>query len=76
VFLLFVHPAYAGRGIGRSLLTAAHDAPRAAGCTEACAHLLLQIRTRVLNDELAEDFRRWYPAFVDAAASAEPELAA
>jgi hypothetical protein len=27
------------------------------------AHLLLQIRTRVLNDQLAADFRRWYPAF-------------
>jgi hypothetical protein len=27
------------------------------------AHLLLQVRTRVLNDDLAEDFRRWYPAF-------------
>jgi len=26
------------------------------------AHLLLQIRTRVLNDQLAGDFRRWYPA--------------
>ena len=28
------------------------------------AHLLLQIRTRVLNDDLAGDFRRWYPAFM------------
>ena len=27
------------------------------------AHLLLQVRTRVLNDDLAEVFRRWYPAF-------------
>jgi hypothetical protein len=25
------------------------------------AHLLLQVRTRVLNDQLADDFRRWYP---------------
>ena len=25
------------------------------------AHLLLQIRTRVLNNDLAEDFARWYP---------------
>lgn len=25
------------------------------------AHLLVQIRTRVLNDQLAEDFHRWYP---------------
>ena len=27
------------------------------------AHLLLQIRTHVLNGELAEQFRRWYPGF-------------
>jgi hypothetical protein len=25
------------------------------------AHLLLQIRTRVLNDQLADDFHRWHP---------------
>lgn len=35
MFLLFVHPAHAGRGIGRALLNAAHEALRAAGCTEA-----------------------------------------
>ena len=27
------------------------------------AHLLLQVRTRVLNDQLAGDFHRWYPGF-------------
>ena len=27
------------------------------------AHLLLQVRTRVLNDDLADDFRRWRPGF-------------
>ena len=27
------------------------------------AHLLLQIRTRVLNDTLADDYGRWYPHF-------------
>lgn len=27
------------------------------------AHLLLQIRTRVLNGDLADDFHRWYPNF-------------
>ena len=27
------------------------------------AHLLLQVRAKVLNDELAEVFQRWYPAF-------------
>jgi ribosomal protein S18 acetylase RimI-like enzyme len=35
VFLLFVDPAHAGRGIGRKLLTAAHDELRVAGCREA-----------------------------------------
>jgi hypothetical protein len=33
-------------------------------CAGRSAHLLLQIRTHVLNDDLAEDFRRWYPAFM------------
>ena len=32
------------------------------------AHLLLQVRTRVLNDQLASDFRRWYPGFNQAPA--------
>jgi hypothetical protein len=27
------------------------------------AHLLLQTRTKVLNNELEETFRRWYPQF-------------
>jgi hypothetical protein len=27
------------------------------------AHLFLQVRTRVLNDDLAADFTRWYPSF-------------
>jgi hypothetical protein len=26
------------------------------------AHLLLQIRTRVLNHDLEDDFARWYPS--------------
>ena len=33
------------------------------GWTPRGAHLLLQIRTRVLNDELEDLFRQWYPAF-------------
>ena len=35
------------------------------------AHLLLQVRCRVLNEQLADDFHRWYPAFTRA-----PETAA
>jgi hypothetical protein len=31
--------------------------------TERGAHLLLQTRTRVLNGELEETLRRWYPKF-------------
>jgi hypothetical protein len=38
------------------------------------AHLLLQIRTRVLNGDLAGVFKRWYPAFMHP--SEEQELAA
>jgi ribosomal protein S18 acetylase RimI-like enzyme len=34
MFLLFVDPAHAGRGVGRALLNAAHDVLRAAGHTE------------------------------------------
>jgi hypothetical protein len=31
--------------------------------TQRGAHLLLQTRTKVLNEELHEVFRRWYPRF-------------
>ena len=31
--------------------------------TERGVHVLLQVRTRVLNGELEETFRRWYPKF-------------
>ena len=31
------------------------------------AHLLLQVRTRVLNDDLAGDFDRWYPGLTGSA---------
>ena len=41
------------------------------------AHLLMQIRTRVLNDELSDVFQRWYLAFVaPSAGTAQTELAA
>jgi hypothetical protein len=33
------------------------------------AHLLLQVRTKVLNQDLAGVFQRWYPAFVAPAES-------
>ena len=35
MYLLFVHPDYGGRGVGRSLLSAVHDALRAAKCSHA-----------------------------------------
>jgi hypothetical protein len=30
--------------------------------TKRGAHLLLQVRTLTLNDDLKDTFRRWYPA--------------
>jgi len=33
--LLFVHPEWSGRGVGRALLAAGHDVLRASGCVEA-----------------------------------------
>lgn len=35
MYLLFVDPAWSGRGVGRALLAAGHEALRAAGCTHA-----------------------------------------
>jgi len=40
------------------------------------AHLLLQIRTRVLNDQLADDFHRWHSGFTHCSAEAEDLAAA
>src|SRR6202022_768749 len=37
------------------------------------AHLLLQVRAKVLNDELAAVFKRWYPAFVTPSESADTD---
>ena len=37
------------------------------------AHLLLQTRTRVLNEDLDEVFRRWYPKFRPQPQTQEPE---
>ena len=35
MYLLFVHPDHAGRGVGRALLAAADEVLRSAGCCEA-----------------------------------------
>lgn len=35
IYLLFVDPAWGGRGVGRALLVAGHEALRAAGCDHA-----------------------------------------
>jgi hypothetical protein len=32
--------------------------------TKKGAHLLLQVRTQVLNEDLRPTFERWYPAMV------------
>jgi hypothetical protein len=37
------------------------------------AHLLLQTRTKVLNDELDDVFRRWYPRFRPQSQTTAPE---
>ena len=43
--------------------------------TERGAHLLLQIRTRVLNEDLRATFHRWYPGLKDDPEPAEGEAA-
>jgi hypothetical protein len=40
------------------------------------AHLLLQVRTRVLNDQLAGDFHRWHPGFTHCSPDVEDLAAA
>ena len=44
--------------------------------TKQGAHLLLQVRTRVLNDDLASDFHRWYPDFTHTKTKDDHALAA
>ena len=43
--------------------------------TQRGAHLLLQVRTKVLNGELDAMFRQWYPSFRSRAASELPMTA-
>ena len=44
--------------------------------SERGAHNLLQVRTKVLNDELRETFGRWYPGMRNESAETELEKAA
>jgi hypothetical protein len=46
-----------------SLLSKHFAKQRSMQWTPEGAHLLLQVRTRTLNGDLAFTFRRWYPAF-------------
>ena len=46
-----------------SLLTKRFSKKQSMQWTPEGAHLLLQIRARTLNGELAATFRTWYPAF-------------
>ncbi len=48
--------------ISRRMVKKAADALSPGG-----AHLLLQVRTRVLNDDIAGDFARWYPGLTSSA---------
>ena len=57
MYLLFVHPEHAGRGVGRKLLDAAHDALRAAGCREAFLYTHEQ-NERALTVYQAAGYRR------------------
>jgi len=44
--------------------------------TRRGAHLLLQVRTRVLDDTLTATFQRWYPGMESRKPQQEPALAA
>lgn len=44
--------------------------------TKHGAHPLLQVRTRVLNDDLAADFHRWYSNFTHTRTKNDHTLAA
>jgi ribosomal protein S18 acetylase RimI-like enzyme len=57
MFLLFVHPQHSGRGIGRALLDAGHEALRAAGCREAFLYTHEE-NQRALNVYEAAGYRR------------------
>ncbi len=44
--------------------------------SERGAHLLLQVRTQVLNEDLRNTFRRWYPGMQNLSGDAELKEAA
>ena len=54
----------------------AHGQKQQMRWTPRGAHLLLQVRTRVLNDHLADDFHRWHPGFTHCSPGAEGLAAA
>src|SRR5260370_13435611 len=57
MYLLFVHPEHAGRGVGRTLLDAAHAALRAAGRRQAFLYTHEQ-NERALSVYEAAGYRR------------------
>ncbi len=57
LYLLFVDPAWGGRGVRRALLAAGHDALRAAGCVEASLYTE-QRNERALGVYAAAGYRR------------------
>jgi len=57
MFLLFVHPAHAGQGVGRELLAAAHQALKAAGCRESFLYTH-ELNQRALAVYEAAGYRR------------------
>jgi hypothetical protein len=44
--------------------------------SERGAHLLLQVRTQVLNEDVRNTFRRWYPGMHNLSGDAEMKEAA
>ena len=57
MYLLFVRPEHAGRGVGRALLAAGHEALRAAGCRKVFLYTHEQ-NTRALTVYEAAGYRR------------------
>jgi len=58
-----------GRGAGINQVVSERMVKKQIGWSARGAHLVLQIRARVLNEQREKSFRRWYPAFRPRAAS-------